>query len=148
MYSKSWFLRSKKPEEIASFETLVRPLEPSLWAFTTGFTILIFISLYTVQRLWSNLIGQQIPQGHLFQGINTGIFVVTERTTNVYISKNPIFKSSFQTSVLHSSWLMKQFLTAGFKEKDLHTLESYCLFSGWWWEISFCWVIRVHSFQT
>ena len=68
MYDSIAFLRSRKPREIASFETLTRPLEPSLWALTIGFTCLVFMSLYTFQKLWSNLTGQQSSQDQIFQG--------------------------------------------------------------------------------
>ena len=68
MYDSIAFLRSRKPREIASFETLTRPLEPSLWALTIGFTWLVFLSLYTFQKLWSNLTGQQLRQDQIFQG--------------------------------------------------------------------------------
>lgn len=69
MYPRYWYLRSGKPQEIASFETLILPMEPSLWAFTAGFTILVFVSLHVILQLWSNLTGKKIPDGHLFQGI-------------------------------------------------------------------------------
>ena len=68
MYDSIAFLRSRKPREIASFETITRPLEPSLWAITIGFTFLVFMSLYTFQKLWSNLTGQQFRQDQIFQG--------------------------------------------------------------------------------
>ena len=85
MYSQAWFLRSKKPQEIASFETLLRPMEPSLWAFTMGFSVLIFISLYKIQKFWCNLKGQKMPQGHLFQGKNTCISVSAGSAIYVFI---------------------------------------------------------------
>ena len=68
MYDSILYLRSRKPREIASFETLTRPLEASLWALTIGFTCLVFLSLYTFQKLWSNLTGQKFPQDQIFKG--------------------------------------------------------------------------------
>ena len=44
-------------------------MEPSLWAFTAGFTLLVFVSLHIILQLWSNLTGKKIPDDHLFQGI-------------------------------------------------------------------------------
>ena len=68
MYDSIAYLRSRKPQEIASYETLIRPLEPSLWAITIGFIALVFMSLFTIQKVWSNLTGQPLPQSHIFQG--------------------------------------------------------------------------------
>ena len=68
MYMYEFYLKHRKPAQIASFETLINPFDSYVWAFSIGSTITIFVVLVVMQKLWSNVSGIASPIGYMFQG--------------------------------------------------------------------------------
>ena len=71
MYVYELVLSSRKPEEIASYDTLIYPFDSYIWGFIIGATLVTFMVLLTMQKLWNNIYGKTLTFDHIFKGINT-----------------------------------------------------------------------------
>ena len=68
MYHHPWVILSKKPGQIASYDTIVYPFDFFTWIFTFSIIITEFIFLIGVQNLWSYASGEGNPRDYVFQG--------------------------------------------------------------------------------
>ena len=68
MYEHEYFLASRKPQQIASYDTIVHPFDIYVWGFTFTTIIAQFILLLITQNLWSYATGKPNPQDYIFQG--------------------------------------------------------------------------------
>ena len=53
-----YIISQKKPEEIASYDTLIHPFDKYVWAFTFASTIGVMVTLILMKKFWN------IKQGH------------------------------------------------------------------------------------
>ena len=68
MYMNTFVMAQRKPMSIASFETLIRPYDGTVWAFYIGCTSMVFMLLIVMQTIWSSVSGKISPKGYMFQG--------------------------------------------------------------------------------
>ena len=60
----------KKPEQIASYETIVHPFDGYVWLFTIISMMAQFLALYFMQNIWSLISGRNNPRDYIFEGLN------------------------------------------------------------------------------
>ena len=68
MYFYDIVILGRKPLEISSFMALVYPLDFFTWIFSLIGTIMIFLTLLIMQKLWSHVSGEAYFPEYLFQG--------------------------------------------------------------------------------
>lgn len=68
MYLYEFIWGDKNPEQITSYETIIRPFDNSVWAFTIGFTLFALITLVIMQKIYSYASGQEDPCDYVYQG--------------------------------------------------------------------------------
>ena len=68
MYVFELSLTSRRPEEIASYHTLIYPFDSYIWGFLVVATLVTFTVLLTMQKLWNNINGQSLTYDHIFKG--------------------------------------------------------------------------------
>ena len=52
MYMHEFIMMSKKPHEIASFDTIIYPFDSFIWIFTLSSMLAVFIMLFLMQNCW------------------------------------------------------------------------------------------------
>ena len=62
-------LVSRKPKEIATYDTIVIPFDKYVWSFTLGCIITQFLLLVMMQNLWSFVTGTNKPHDFVFEGL-------------------------------------------------------------------------------
>ena len=68
MYFYEFVLGSRKPLEISSFIALVYPLDYFTWILSLLGTIVVFLILIIMQKLWSHASGETYHLDYLYQG--------------------------------------------------------------------------------
>ena len=69
MYQGHEFITgSKKPGEIASYDTIIYPFDTHIWIFTITCMVLEFVNLIIIQNIWSVVSGHANPKDYLFEG--------------------------------------------------------------------------------
>ena len=68
MYEHAFFLVSRKPQQIASFDTIVHAFDLYVWGSTFSIIIAQFILLLVTQNLWSYATGNPNPSDYIFEG--------------------------------------------------------------------------------
>ena len=68
MYFHEFVIVGRKPLEISSFMALVYPLDFFTWIFSLLGTIVMFIILTIIQKLWSHESGEAYLPEYLYQG--------------------------------------------------------------------------------
>ena len=68
MYFYEFVFESKKPLEISSFLALVYPLDLFTWILSLLGTIVMFLTLTLMQKLWSDVSGEAYFPEYLYQG--------------------------------------------------------------------------------
>ena len=68
MYFHEYVIIGRKPLEISSFMALVYPLDPLTWILSLLGTILMFVILLIMQKLWSHASGEAYLSEYLYQG--------------------------------------------------------------------------------
>ena len=63
-----WPIQNVKPKEIASFGTLVYPVDTYTWALVFGAVAAEFIILIILQLVWSNVAENPTPKDFVYQG--------------------------------------------------------------------------------
>ena len=71
MYVFELSLTSRRPEEIASYDTLIYPFDSYIWCFIIGATLVTFTLLLTMQKLWNHIYGKSFTFDHIFKGNST-----------------------------------------------------------------------------
>ena len=69
MYMKEQFLGTKKPNEIASYDSIIIPFDQYVWSFTFCCIGAQFLLLVLMQRLYSHVTGTIIPKDSIYEGI-------------------------------------------------------------------------------
>ena len=59
---------SKKPSEIASYDTIVYPFDTHIWIFTITCMVLEFVTLIIMQNIWALVSGHANPNNYIFEG--------------------------------------------------------------------------------
>ena len=68
MYFYEFVFYSRRPLEISSFRALGYPLDFFTWIFSLVCTIVMFLILIIMQKLWSHESGESYLPEYLFQG--------------------------------------------------------------------------------
>ena len=108
MYVYELAMSSKKAEEIASYDTLVYPVDTYTWGFIIGTTFAMFMVLLTMQELWNSISGKTFTSDHIFQGENTEICT----SFISYVS------SSFQIFSCLQLWYLEKDHKVGSSDQD------------------------------
>ena len=68
MYMIELLLASKRPQEIASYDTIVIPFDKYTWFMTSCYIITQVLLLLVMQNLWSKITGTRNPTDFYFEG--------------------------------------------------------------------------------
>ena len=68
MHMYEYIMKSKKPHEIATYDTIVYPYDAYIWIFIIVTMLAQFLALHILQRTWSFLSGQPNPRHYIFEG--------------------------------------------------------------------------------
>ena len=68
MYMHEFLMMSKKPHEIASFDTIFYPFDSFIWVFTLGCMLAEFVVLLLMQNSWHKASGRQNHDDYVFEG--------------------------------------------------------------------------------
>ena len=68
MYMHEYIMLSKKPDPIASYDTIVYPFDVYIWIFITVSMMSQFLALFFLQNIWSYSSEESNPKGHIFEG--------------------------------------------------------------------------------
>ena len=68
MYMYEYIFRSKNPDQIASYNTIVYPFDVYTWTFITISMMAQFFVLLVTQNMWAVLSGNTNPQDYIFEG--------------------------------------------------------------------------------
>ena len=66
-------VQSQKPEQIISFDALIKPFDSYTWYFTLTFSMAVLFLLIIIQTCWAYASKQEPPSGWLFQGVHKNI---------------------------------------------------------------------------
>ena len=70
MSAYEWHIENIMPNEIASFRTLLYPVDTYTWTFVFGVVVGEFALLIIMQFVWSYVAKQPTPQDFVYQGEN------------------------------------------------------------------------------
>ena len=122
MYFMVLHLGAIKPLEISSFTALVYPFDFFTWILTLLGTIVMFLILITMQKLWSHASGETYSPRFLYQGKNLGsIFSILIHCEYIVL---------FQIFVFQFSGQMRVGLVHGSLGMGLLMQEKVCSFFG------------------
>ena len=76
MYMHEFVMQSKKPHEIASFDTIIYPFDSFIWIFSLGSMLAVFAMLLLMQNSWNKASGTPNNDDHVFEG-----FLVSDHWT-------------------------------------------------------------------
>ena len=68
MHMYEYIMKSKKPNEIATYDTIVYPYDSYIWIFIIVTMLAQFLALHILQRTWSFLSRQPNPTHYIFEG--------------------------------------------------------------------------------
>ena len=68
MYSVQNIFLTPMERPIPSYNTLVKPLSLTVWAWTLGSLLSVFVALVIMQKCWSYASRQPDPQDYIFKG--------------------------------------------------------------------------------
>ena len=86
MYMYEYIMLSKRPDQIASYDTIVYPFDAYIWIFITISMIAQFLALFIMQNVWSISSGASNPKDYIFQGSNQPIHIMPWNIKLQYIS--------------------------------------------------------------
>ena len=66
-----YVMGSKKPGEIASYDTIIIPFDNYVWSFIFGCICAQFLLLVMMQHLYSNVTGTSNPTDFIYEGLLT-----------------------------------------------------------------------------
>ena len=71
MYIHEFVMMSKKPHEIASFDTIIYPFDSYVWIFTLGSMLAEFVMLLLMQNSWHRASGisNNDDYNYVFEGL-------------------------------------------------------------------------------
>ena len=73
MYTHQWMLQSRKPQPVATYNTILNPFDYYTWVFTFLCILVQFVLLLIVQNIWSKLSGRPNPKDYIYEGQNVSI---------------------------------------------------------------------------
>ena len=68
MYMYEYIMASKKPKEIASYDTIIYPFDAYSWLATICSILAEFLVLVFAQNLWSYMCSNTTPDDYVYQG--------------------------------------------------------------------------------
>ena len=68
MYIHELVMQSKKPHEIATFDTIIYPFDTFIWIFSLSSMATVFVMLLVMQRSWYKASGQPNRDDYVFEG--------------------------------------------------------------------------------
>ena len=68
MYAHNWALQSRRPKQVASYDTIVNPFDHFTWGFTFLSIVIQFLLLLLIQNVWSKASGAPNPDDYIYEG--------------------------------------------------------------------------------
>ena len=68
MYMYEYIMLSKRPDQIASYDTIVYPFDAYIWIFIIISMMAQFLALFVIQNVWSFMSGHSNPKYYIFEG--------------------------------------------------------------------------------
>ena len=68
MYMLETFLATRKPKEIASYDSIIIPFDKYVWSFTFGCILVQFLLLVVMQYLYSHVTGTKHTNDFIYEG--------------------------------------------------------------------------------
>ena len=68
MYMNEYVMASKKPSEIATYDTIVYPFDSYCWLFTICSILAEFLLLVFAQNLWCSMNDKNYQDDHIYEG--------------------------------------------------------------------------------
>ena len=68
MYMYEYIFKSKKPDQIATYDTIVYPFDVYTWTFITISMMVQFLVLFVTQNTWSFSSRDTKPRDYIFEG--------------------------------------------------------------------------------
>ena len=68
MYMYEYIMRSKRPDQIATYDTIVYPFDTYIWIFIIISMMAQFLALFVIQNVWSFVSGNSNPKDYIFEG--------------------------------------------------------------------------------
>ena len=68
MYMYEYIMKSKRPDEIATYDTIVYPFDAYIWILITISMMAQFFALFVIQNVWSSTSGNSNPKDYIFEG--------------------------------------------------------------------------------
>ena len=68
MDTNTWFIATQKPNEIASFDSIVIPFDKYVWLFTFVCICAQFLLLVIMQNVYSHVTGIKNPNDYVYEG--------------------------------------------------------------------------------
>ena len=68
MYMYEYIMLSKRPDQIASYDTIVYPFDAYIWIFIVISMMAQFLALFVIQNVWSFMSGHSNPKDYIFEG--------------------------------------------------------------------------------
>ena len=61
-------MKSKRPGEIATYDTIVYPFDAYIWILIIVSMMAQFLALFVIQNVWAFMSGDSNPKDYIFEG--------------------------------------------------------------------------------
>ena len=68
MYIHELVMQSKKPHEIATFDTIIYPFDTFIWILSLSSMATVFVMLLLMQKSWYKASGKPNKDDYVFEG--------------------------------------------------------------------------------
>ena len=68
MYTYEIIMKSKRPDPIATYDTIFYPFDAYIWIFIIISMMAQFLALFVIQNVWSFMSGHSNPKDYIFEG--------------------------------------------------------------------------------
>ena len=79
MYMYEYIMKSKKPDEIATYNTIVYPFDAYIWICITSSMVAHFLALFVMQNVWSIISGATNPKDYIFSDMFLSTAMIPKR---------------------------------------------------------------------
>ena len=70
MYMYEYIMRSKRPDQVATYDTIIYPFDAHIWILIALSIMAQFLTLFVMQNVWSITLGTKKPNDYIFEGSN------------------------------------------------------------------------------
>ena len=76
MYFYEYIFKSKRPDQIATYDTIVYPFDAYIWILISLSMTTHFLALFVMQNVWYITSGAKKPRDYIFEGPNQPIHIL------------------------------------------------------------------------